>query len=831
MLLIVTSASGETDRSIDGSRRRNRTKTAKENDMRLFFLCDYGDHIEAPIRLHICGAEAPQSSPSTVDTSEQHLDPKVALAAADLYTDGFSSSDRKESNPLDAGLPLRDPTDFLTRNAIPMLALLIALQESNDPHIPGTVTVSSDTAARIRASIRLLATLVHSVLLEFRERPTNIDCDPPEPNTAYLRLQESDILDGAGIASNCDTNRMNGTIQQAGAALHRLRGITHGDDVPGLCQVHHEMFIAAPQEERLRLFVEDFHGTWIPAEKSVKIQLPSREDARIFYGLLCDYHCVVQLKIRLAWHDHGNGDRMSGVIEQDIWELCEAIHKSNVQDLVLNCGAGCDSVADQDASRSPVLAQPKLGFRPMLGMICRTNLKALMIEGFDGDIFPGGASIIRQGLANSFSLQQFRESHEMVVPENIALRRLTFREWTFNPDVSGAISVIKCCPELEALEIPTLVLYDVFFGVQNATINFGNITRLIINEYSGDSVDVTLWRLEGGQPAIRKVQRRGSKPPSLFIQGILGLENWTITKCPRLWEHPEAMHNVIHNNIGSLKSMDLTCETAFLATLWPFIVHELTEAEMVAMAAALECGEGTDEVELDHVSHTVQLRMRDTKGHSLESLCSPRFEQTKLELISYDESFRPHLQPLSQVAATLSIGDGFSTAEELELLLEHAATEGLWFHELAWFHTTQMKDDVRFMAALQTLVRRPEVLKLTIRIDGGNGVLRSGGIGSGRSMPLPMEQIRTLLQCWNRLTGMSLGREYSRWMREVATQMDHPFRETLILPTGAGELMFASEHVVKIGAPLARTSVFKSETPPGPKISGPVIYALSCRCI
>ncbi|KAF9357779.1 hypothetical protein BGX26_003087 [Mortierella sp. AD094] len=832
-------------------------------DFYLYFLCDYGGYdADLHLRLHIC-----EDSPSTA----------LTITPPELEARGTTAADfdtrRKEcctGSPLHVGYRLRNLDNFLSKHAISMLSLLRALQTNPDTHLPSTImtnqidggsiiegvdVTSADNnkesspgilSGRVRDAIRFLATRAYEALQDFQEHPSRREDDLAYYESAIPDLQWSDLWDEqeamASTGARADIENQirerefhripscNDSDSSDSDSVHDKSALTLGggvlckttnagivDGIRWLCQAHNEVICSAPAAERLSSFIKMHNGIYVPIEKSCNIRFLKREDAQAFYEVLAESRCLKKLRISLAWYAVDG----IGVTEEDLWQLCEAVHTLNLQELSLDCGCDIPGLPHEKGHNVEGIA---VSFKPILGMICRAGLEALTVENFDGEIFPGEASIQTQGEPDSFSLQQFRESESLVVPKNISLKQLALCHWRHYPDIAGLTAVVVICPNLTEIESLTESLEKLFFSIQNATVNLGSLLYFNINESDLEAVQLTIWRLECGRPAIRRVQRRGCKPLSPFIQSLLGLQNWTATRCIRIWEQPEAFHNVIHNNIGSLKSFDIACVTHHMVDFWPVLLHELLEAEAIA---ALTRGDSTAIDNRD--KHVVGLRLNDLMGHCLESVSPQRLEQTSLVIRSYEDSFRPYLQPLSQFASILSIDAEFTNSHQLESLLEDVFEDGLWFPELAWFLTPETLNDPVFMAVLQELVRHPEVQTLTIRINGGEGTRRGGSA---------LEPIQTLLQAWNDLTGMSLGwMEYGQWMQELSVQFVHPFRETLSLPTGAGELTFASEDPVVIGAPLQTRSAFPGTTWSSlSKASyrtnylGSVIYALSCRC-
>ncbi|KAF9114306.1 hypothetical protein BGX27_011207 [Mortierella sp. AM989] len=818
---------GVNNLNIDESGSLDSTHYALEENFYLYFLCDYGGNLDdLQLRLHVCE----NGSSSTISTPSPN--PKAG-GATDTDKSSVETEHCIKRSHLQSGYRLRNLDTFLIDHTIPMLSLLRAIQDNPDMYSSGSrgLNSSSILERRIRAAIRFLATHAYEVLKDFKEYPSVGDLDLDGYGSTIPDLQWGDFWDeqeamaacgatteeATGLYSNKnsdgnegdnDTSNDRCSLVLGGCVLCRSCDTNVSDGILWLCRAHSDVVCEAPTMEQLKFFVEMRNGNYIPMEKSCEVRFVAREDAQAFYKILSGCQHVIKLKISLAWHDKGG----IGVTEEDLWQLCEVVHTLNLHELMLDCGSDSPGFPPKDGPKVDGVA---MSFRPILGMLCRTGLTSLTVENFDGDIFPGQASIQVQGNLSSFSLQQFRESEPLIVPEDIPLKGFAFRHWARYPNTTGLTSVIASCPNLMRVETLTDSPGILFASIQNVAVNFGKLNYINMNMSPLDTAETTIWRLECGRPALRRVQRRSNKPITAFVQNFVGLEAWSVTECIRIWEHTEALHKVIHNNIESLESIEIACVTDHLLEVWPVLLHELTEAENVATAAAIARGDST--VTVRNNKHAVLLRLTDLMGHSFESLCSHRLNHTILAMKSYEDSFRSYLRPFNQFASTLSIDAEFTNAEQLKTLFEHMSADDLWFNELAWFLTPQTLNDSVFMSALQALVHRPDVETFTIRINGGDGTRRGGS---------PLEQIQTLLRAWNDLTGMSLGWvEYGLWMQGLSVQLEHPFSVTLRLPTGTGEMTFSSENVVIIGRLSMDVSAFTELTA---DTVGPIIYALSC---
>ncbi|KAF9573183.1 hypothetical protein EC968_008925 [Mortierella alpina] len=840
-----------TNNNSSGNTNHRGLYAVAEQEFRLYFLCDYGGREDTSPKLHICdyNQHAPQpwgDVDMEVDGGENDgLDQQQQPQHHQQHHHHYHHAQPEN------GHALRDLDDFLLTHAIPMLSLLRAVQDNMDAHMPGTAASDPLLAGRIRNAIRFLAAGVHEELIEFQESPSPSEEECDEYDSCLL---EGDFLQstaataaaavGRGVYTTADgghrhdNNGSNSSlvgIASGGGALCQMSNpMMLGDGILWMCRAHNEMYCKAPAANRLRMFIKSRGGDCIPMEKSAEIQLYTREDADEFYSMVCEYQCVMKLKISLAWP--------GGVTEEDLWRLCEVVHASTLRELTLDCNV--DPAGAQEQGGSTTSTVPKPGFKPLLGILCRIGFVSLTVENYAGDIFPGGIPIEVRGRMENFSLPAFRNaggetSSVVVVPENLSLKKLTFRNWLHYPDRDGFASVFKCCPNLQEIETETESLHALFVALQLATNNTLNkLSFLHFLESYLEQGAVSLGRLDNGEPAMLRVQRRTGRIMNPLLARFTGLENFSSLSCVQMWEHTELVRDLIRNNISTLESMEFACRTDYLPAMWSFLVQDLDQAQqdLAVSEAAADAASDTefeekerdheegedDDVEEDeglvHRREAVRLRLMDERGmNCLESDCPQQVDQTTLVLRTYDTTFRPYLKTLSQFATTLRFEQEFVSAEQLSLLVQHVAEDGLFFHHLVWHLSPQVLRDVAFLKTLHTLVHHPEVQQFTIRIDN-----------SGAD---PSEvQISTLLQSWNDLTGMSLDRlGCERWMQECAAQLEHPFKERVQLPNGGGELMFASESMVEIGATASTMCPSFAGSAGGHR--GPRILVLSCRCV
>ncbi|CAO3572346.1 unnamed protein product [Mortierella alpina] len=822
----------------NGNHHHNRgLYAAAEQEFRLYFLCDYGGREDPSPKLHICDYNNNNSAPQPWGDVDMEVDGEnepQQQQHQQQQEQPPQQSHHHHAQP-EHGHALRDLDDFLLTHAIPMLSLLRAVQDNMDVHMPGTAASDPLLAGRIRSAIRFLAAGVHEELIEFQESPSpsEEECDEYESCLLEGDFLESTTAAAAAAAAvhpdihNSSNSSLVGIASGGGALCQMSNPMMLGDGILWMCRAHNEMYCKAPAANRLRLFIKSRGGDCIPMEKSAEIQLYTREDADEFYSMVCEYQCVMKLKISLAWP--------GGVTEEDLWRLCEVVHASTLRELTLDCNVDPAGAQEEEGASNTTTTVPKPGFKPLLGILCRIGFVSLTVENHAGDIFPGGIPVQIRGKVEDFSLQAFRDSGEttVVVPENISLKKLTFRNWLHFPDREGFASVFKCCPNLLEIETETEVFDKMLVALQVATNNtLGKLAFLHLMQSYREQGAVSLSRLEGGEPAVLRVQRRTVRMMSPFYTRLVGLENFSSLACIQMWDHTDQVRALVHNNISTLESLEFACRTDYVPAMWSFLVHELDQAQRhlaVNEAAATDAASDTefdeddeeteeheDEEGMNRQKEAVRLRLMDERGmNGLESVCPQQVDQTSLVMRTYTATFRPYLKTLGQFATTLCFEQEFISAEEMSLLVQHVKEDGLFFHNLAWHLSPQVLHDLAFLRALHTLVHHPEVQQFTIRIDN-NGAD-------------PSEvQMSMLLQSWNDLTGMSLDRlGCGRWMQECAAQLEHPFKEKVQLPNGGGELMFASENMVEIGATASTMCPSFAGSAGGRR--GPRIFLLSCR--
>ncbi|KAF9903147.1 hypothetical protein EC991_004130 [Linnemannia zychae] len=397
-----------------------------------------------------------------------------------------------------------------------------------------------------------------------------------------------------------------------------------------LCAAHNEMLCNSMAAAKLRDFIKSKGGNCIPMEKSAEIQFHAREDARVFYGMLDEYKCVIKLKIGFEWE--------GGVTEEDLWELCQTVHSSTVRDLTIDCGGTGFGGANGG----------RLTFRPMLGMMCRLGFTALTVENFDGmfispeePLCTQGVSSRRSSRSNSssnfynnsdinthqfdasssssgdaqFSLQDFRNATTILaLPDNIQVQKLAFRHWARVPDRTAIVNLIKVLPNLTDLETMTddiELLYEsiqielylqartaVEFRTSHSSGSYhhplSHLNLLSVGHY-GSKVELTLSKSSNPDVANRILNARwktNKAPDSRLLQSVIGLETLEFTQCVRLWEHALALQRIVGCNYSTLQKVEIVCSTDKMADAWVFLKTEFQEPTMFSSPTAAALGRG-----------------------------------------------------------------------------------------------------------------------------------------------------------------------------------------------------------------------------------------------
>ncbi|KAF9128310.1 hypothetical protein BGW39_005182 [Mortierella sp. 14UC] len=628
--------------------------SSDEDDFWLYFLCDcdFMTPESTILNLHVCSPPAtfpPSPSPSSPPSHYNNNYYKHRMSPPTITYPG--------------GYQLRNLDKFVENNALPMLSLLYLVEQANeDPawtdRIRGGIRF---LAERCREDLWAVyqtesdrdsqqgRTPAYGDIDDSRDLNRDEDEEDMEDNVeeegeegedgekgdeeaeeGWLRLREEDFRDpyrAAGKSNSNSDSRGSGIdgINFQALDLNRDQqdnitateqpapegggGLVLGADV--LCQVnfpyieggilwlcaaHNEMLCKGMAAAKLRDFIKAKGGHCIPMEKSAEIQLQTREDARVFYGMLDEYKCVIKLKVGFEWE--------GGVMEEDLWELCQTVHSSTVRDLTIDCGGGIGLGGAIGRG---------LTFRPMLGMMCRLGFTALTVENFDGlflspeePLFTQGVGSRRSSRSNSsgnfynsndgnnhqlhttssssgdpqFLLQELRTSPTiMALPDNIQVKKLTFRHWARVPDRRAIVNLIKVLPnltELEAMTDSVELLYESIqeelqlqaqtageFRTPHNSSNYHHpLSHLNLLEVGpcGSKVKLTLSKPSGPDGAIRILDtqwKTNKAPDSRLLQSAIGLETLGFTQCglitvdgPRE-DLTTACNSIINTNIAT----------------------------------------------------------------------------------------------------------------------------------------------------------------------------------------------------------------------------------------------------------------------------------------
>ncbi|KAG0275085.1 hypothetical protein BGZ95_009196 [Linnemannia exigua] len=624
-----------------------------------------------------------------------------------------------------------------------------------------------------------------------------------------------------------------------------------------LCAAHNEMLCKGMAAAKLRDFIKAKGGHCIPMEKSAEIQFRTREDARVFYGMLDEYKCVIKLKVGFEWE--------GGVTEEDLWELCATVHSSTVRDLTIDCaglGRGADGM---------------LTFRPMLGMMCRLGFTTLTVENFDGlflspeePLSTLRADSRRSSRSNSssnfyhhngyeadtsstssdpqFSLQDFRMAPTIIaLPDNIQVKKLTFRHWARVPDRRALVNLIKVLPNLTELETMTDSVELLCASIQeelqmqarefrpHSVHHHHPLSHLNLLEVGpvGSKVELSLSKPSGPDCAIRiqETQWKTNKTPdSGLLQSAIGLETLEFTQCVRLWERGPELQRIIACNYSTLRRVEIVCSTDQMASVWVFLRDEFVRPTFLSSPAVAGGGgyfgrdsssasptgshhgrrisAGSDNSLQQHHNQyrhrrPVHLRIYDCAGHTLESSDVEQLrDETILQLDRYDDSFRAQLELQSQIADRLRISQELTDLVQLAQLTRdvgairiqaHQAGWEFRFYELVVCLTRVSIENVAFLQAIWNLMDQLPMVALTVQLDSGYYREGAGG-GGGQAaieedqIPRPQDVPRQLLEAFARLRRVDLGRAwngwYELWMQELLVQEMLPIWRSVALPTG-----------------------------------------------
>ncbi|KAF9331804.1 hypothetical protein BGZ91_011973, partial [Linnemannia elongata] len=594
-----------------------------------------------------------------------------------------------------------------------------------------------------------------------------------------------------------------------------------------LCEAHNEMLCKGMAAEKLRQFIKSKQGNCIPMEKSAEIQLHDREDARVFYRMLDEYKCVIKLKIGLDW--------VGGATEEDLWELCWAMHSSTVRDLTVDCGGG------------------GVSFKPMLGMMCRLGFVALTVENYDGTFLSPDEPLVthssasrRSSRSNStsndsnnesdhasmdvrtsppvdtrFSLIDFRASPTiMSLPDNIQLKKLTFRHWARVPDRKAIVNLVQVLPNLTELETMTDSVERMCEAVldelqaqahtgsevrsnnsQSYQRSFSHLNLLEVGPF-GTKAEFTFSKPSGPEGNIRILEThwKTNQPPrgQGLLQQAIGLETLEFTQCVGLWEMGPELQRIIGCNYSTLRRIEIVCTTERMADVWVFLRGELIQPTMALsspggiMAGSSATGSSSSPVDAtglhrrrvsggsDNSSSHYQNRNRsshrspvhlliyDRAGHVLESPNAEQYDQTTLSLDQYDHSFRPQLELQSQIANRLRISSLLKDLTQLNRLSQDVGDIALRAHqtgfsfclqELVVYLTGETFEDAGFLEAIWVLMGQMHGLQsLTIQMRNDNNIDQGHTSRSSRNVQGRQDAMpRRLLEAFRRLGRIEVG--------------------------------------------------------------------------
>ncbi|KAG0089696.1 hypothetical protein BGZ93_008328 [Podila epicladia] len=716
---------------------------------RLYFLCDYGDSVNNPLQLHLCD-----------HTGNNHHNHKQHPASGAVTASGYI---------------LRDLEEFLSVFKIPMLSLLRALLDNRQEStaVPGTVASDPTLYDHCQVAIQLLASYSVDELKDIRKRPLEADTTDYD---SYPPIQSSDFTH---LAPHWDLHKEGNVygVPQAQVPIS-LGGLYQVSSSTGsilwVCPSHNEFICKSAAEHELHKFLELHRGDCLPTERAVEIQFTKREDAQHFYDLLCKYQCVLKLKISLGWPH---------LQEEDLWRLCDVVHRTKIRDLTVDCCSGEEveevvfmskpMIPTEEATKQKQQQRQRereqrlqlamdttgsssgLNFKPLLGMIFRQGLVSLTVENFLGYIpqlyFEQPSVTPNSNISGNtnipFSLTEFQQPSDIVrIPYTNHLKKCALRHWTQKPNLASVCILAQTSPNLTELEMECDSIETTFAHLYQATDTFRTVTFLRLSENPRESVEITLGRSgdhhnRGSRPTFKRIQRTTSRVPSETIQSVCGLESLVVTQCLELWNKPEVVHNIMHNNAKTLCNVELSCRTDKLVDVW----HMLARSS-----------EGK-----------FRIRLNDTVC-SLMSWDRHQPRYTALVVHSYKEEMghRQLFQSLRGIAATLCVSPRFVDMGRLQLMCEHLVRDGLpadGFDNLVVFLTPKTVETVVFVQAWRSVVGSLQELRyFTMRVYASTF---KGGAW--------------LLKLWNAVTGMGLEPEYGQWIEQTTAEHNHPFSKSL----------------------------------------------------
>ncbi|KAG0016315.1 hypothetical protein BGZ81_011299 [Podila clonocystis] len=722
------------------------------HEYRLYFLCDYGDTVDTPLQLHLFD--------HTGNDHHNHHQ-RAASSSSSLHSPA-------------SGYVLRDLEEFLSVFQIPMLSLLRALLDNRQEStaVPGTVASDPTLYGRCQAAIQLLASYSVDELKDIRKRPLEADTTDYD---SYPPVQPSDFAHlPPHWDPHMDDNEHDGPQAQFPTALGGLYQVSSATgSILWVCPSHNEFICEGAAEHELHKFVELHRGDCLPTERAVEIQFTKREDAQHFYILLCKYQCVLKLKISLGWPH---------LEEEDLWQLCYVVHGTKIRDLTVDCCNGDDveevvfmskpmipieeatelqqqqRQREQEERRQLAMdttgSSSGLNFKPLLGMIFRQGLVAFTVENFLGYIpqlyfeQPATPNSNINGNTNiPFSLTEFHKSFDVVqIPNTNHLKKCALRHWPQKPNLASVCILAQTSPNLTELEMECDSIETTFIHLCQATDTFRTLTFLRLSENPRESAEITLGHSGDDhdhdlRPKFKRIQRTTSRMPSETIQSICGLETLVITQCLELWDKPEVVHNIVHNNATTLCNVELSCRTDKLVDVWHMLARNR---------------EGK-----------FRIRLNDTVC-SLMSWDRHQPRYTALVVHSYKEEMghRRLFQNLRGIATTLCVSPRFVEMRRLKLMCEHLVRDGLpadGFDNLVVFLSPKTAETVEFVKAWRPVVGSLQGLRrFTMRVYASTF---KGGAW--------------LLKLWNAVTGMGLEPEYGQWIERTTEDLSHPFSKSV----------------------------------------------------
>ncbi|KAF9578731.1 hypothetical protein BGW38_005333, partial [Lunasporangiospora selenospora] len=855
----------------------------RQYEYRLYFLCDYMNNESGKPQLHLCmdmgqdnGQGQGQGQDTSGSTSAGQGDNKASQSARgeDMEVDQADQSN-EVSSMMDMsanGHRLRNLRDFCEDYKIPMLSLLRMLQDNTDRHMFGTTMTDPTLGARIRTALRFLASMSFEELTDLRDAPSEEDEESRDGEGNGGADDDDEEEEDAGDYDEFPTLNPNdfldpSEVLKEGIILGSLCPLNmRSKETYWMCMPHNEMFCKVAAAETLRAFIHEHQGDCIPMERSAEIQLHSREGAREFYRMLVAYQCVMKLKISLAWSSPsthltesneggtsavGGSESLSGsavsagvasgrgVTEEDLWDLCDMVHATNIRELTVDCSSLAVSGPDS--------------FRPFFGIIYREGFISLTIENYPGQL-PWVQTVERSG--HSFSLRDLRRqpasmpSHPILLPKGNQLQKLVLTHWAHVPDIERVCDLVRVVPKMKELEIECEHIELAVSHLYSATNEFHHTGYIKLVEGSREEAEFTFLKASGRSSASAGrrpfLRRKTGRHPDMALSTYCQLESLVTLHGLDLYHEQASMSDLVSKSQRSLKHLELGCHVGDVYPLWSSILNKLGVSGATAMPVP------TRNQRRDHYYHHSQpqaqfyMRMYSVGGeYSLSTERPGVASKTQVAVHSYpidddvtrrrsrmmeDELF----SKLPSLATGLVIGAEMTSADEMERFAQAVERNGLPYSHLTWYLTAQTAsaDTVshRFMGALRSVVHRQEVKSFTIKVYGGHGL-----------------DVIMLLKAWNELTGLGLGVEHQIWIQRACVELEHPFEQRFRpqshhshgqyhvqqqQPLGS-ELSFTSEDEVMpmAGLTAAAAAAAATGSEPGMACHGPSTFSLSYQSV